>query len=603
MYGCNGKVLKVDLSAGTVEVENYDESFARKFLGGNGLAARLIHDLVPPDADPLGADNAIVFSVGPLTDTPVWGTSRGHLASISPLTGLFADSNFGGRFAVAQKRTGFDAIAIRGQASGPVYLQVTEGGGEIRDASDLWGRDTVETIEHLEEREGKGAACAAIGPAGEQGVLFAAILAGGRRLGVAGRGGLGSVMGAKRLKAVVVKGSRRTKIADRTALTGLLKRRYTALKGNTRGFALYGTPILVSTVNAVGLLGTRNNTREVCEYPEAIGHELLKEQYWEEDVSCHGCPVGCGKKIRVKKGPFQGTVVKMPEYETLYALGTMLDNRDLDAIIEANHLCNLLGLDTISMGVTLAFVAECMERGIISEKEMGARVGFAEPQTLSDLIRKTARMEGIGVHLGLGSVRIAERFGGDAHKYLHAVKGMEMPGHSARGLRGMSLAYAVSTRGGTHHDGRPNYLTLDPDPGFEAQPEHLVKINAHTAVGDSLVICRFTGERGLGIPLNEDVAEVVRSVTGWDMTLAELEKVGERIYNLERLINVERGVTRRDDTLPHRVMNEPIPGGPQSGRYCSAEDLDAMLDRYYSLMGWSPDGIPTEEKLSELGLR
>ena len=603
MYGYHGRILKVDLTAGVAEISRYDESFARKFLGGNGLAAKLIYDLVPPEAEPLGPDNAIVFSVGPITDTPVWGTSRGHLAGISPLTGLFADSNFGGRFAVTQKRTGFDAIAIRGKSSTPVYLMITEKGGEIRDASELWGKDTVEIISLLEEREGKGAACAAIGPAGEQGVHFAAVLAGGRRLGVAGRGGLGSVMGSKRLKAVVVKGSRRTEIADRTALTGILKRKYAALKGNTKAFALYGTPALVSTISAVGLLGTRNNTRETCEYPEAIGHEILKEQYWEEDVSCHGCPVGCGKKIRVKTGCYQGAVVKMPEYETLYALGTMLDIRDLDAIVEANHLCNLLGIDTISMGVTLAFVAECMERGIISDKGIGGRVGFSEPHALSDLIRKTARMEGIGTHLALGSARLAERFGGDAPKYLHTVKGMEMPGHSARGLRGMSLAYAVSTRGGTHHDGRPNYLTLDPDPGFDPQPEHLVKINAHTAVGDSLVICRFTGERGLGIPLNEDVAAVVRSVTGWDMTLGELEKIGERIYNLERLINVMRGVTRKADTLPYRVMNEPIPEGPQSGRYCTSQDLDRMLDRYYALMGWSPDGIPTEEKLSELGLR
>jgi aldehyde:ferredoxin oxidoreductase len=275
----------------------------------------------------------------------------------------------------------------------------------------------------------------------------------------------------------------------------------------------------------------------------------------------------------------------------------------MDAIIEANHLCNLLGIDTISMGVTLSFVAECMERGIICETEIDGRVGFSEPHALSELIRKTARVEGIGVHLSLGSTRIAERFGGNAPKFLHAVKGMEMPGHSARGLRGMSLGYAVSTRGGTHHDGRPNYLTLDPDPGFEPQPELLVKVNAHTAVGDSLVICRFTGERGLGIPLNEDVAGVVRSVTGWDMALGELEKIGERIYNLERLINVMRGVNRKADTLPYRVMNEPIPEGPQSGRCCTSHDLDRMLDRYYALMGWTSEGIPTEEKLSELGLR
>jgi aldehyde:ferredoxin oxidoreductase len=202
----------------------------------------------------------------------------------------------------------------------------------------------------------------------------------------------------------------------------------------------------------------------------------------------------------------------------------------------------------------------------------------------------------------MGSVRLAERFGEDSHKYLYAVKGLEIAGHSARGLRNMSLSYAVSTRGGSHHDGRPNYLAVDPDPGFASQPQLIFRNNAFTAVGDSLVLCRFIAERGIGTPLNEDMVRLVNGVTGWNLNLPELEKIGERIYNLERLINVRRGVSRKHEILPYRVMSEPIPDGPVKGRFCLQKDLDAMLDAYYELRGWDPEGIPTDGKLKELGL-
>jgi aldehyde:ferredoxin oxidoreductase len=603
MYGNSGCILKVDLSTGEIKKEFYDESVARMFLGGNGLAAKLIYDNVPYTADPCGAHNAIVFSVGPLTDTPLWGTSRGHVASISPLTGIFADSNYGGKFGTAQKRTGFDAIFITGISSNPVYLSITEEGGQLHDASRLWGKTTHETIAALEEQEGKGAVCASIGPAGEHGVLFANIILGGARPGAAGRAGMGSVMGAKKLKAIVVRGDIRTLIADRESLLKLMKEKSTAFKDNTKVLSTYGTPFLVNVISAKGMLGTRNNSTEIFAYPQDISGERIKEKYWHKDIACFGCPVACGKNVHVRKGEYAGMTVKMPEYETLYAIGSMLDNRDIDSIINGNHACDLMGIDTISMGVTLSFVAECMEKGIISEKEIGEKVDFADGAAMVELIKKTARKEGIGAFLALGSARLAEKFDKDAYKYLYAVKGLEIAGHSARGLRGMSLSYSTSTRGGSHHDGRPNYAKEDPDPGFSPQPAYIQKSQYFTAVGDSLVVCRFIAERGLGTPLNEDIAKIVGYVTGWDITLAELERIGERIYNLERLINVNRGMSRKDDTLPYRVMNEPIPEGPAKGRYCSKEDLDALLDTFYSLRGWDRNGIPAKEKLAELGLK
>lgn len=603
MSGYHGRVLRVDLQTGDTKADAYDSEFSRMFLGGNGFAAKLIWDNVPPHASPLNPENAVIFSVGPITDTPVWGTSRCHVAAISPLTGFFCDSNFGGNFGTFQKRTGFEAVLIQGKSPKPAYLLITEKGAEIKDAAAFWGKTTEQTIAALQAIEGEGAICAAIGPAGEKSVLFANIIGGGRRIGAAGRGGIGAVMGSKNLKAVVVKGNKHTPVADRSALSRLLKEKFESLKGNTKAYTAYGTTFLVNAINGMGMMGVHNNSREVFEYAEDISAEVIRERFWKENVTCHGCPVACGKRITAGKGEFSGKAVKMPEYETLFALGSMMDHHDLESLIEANHLCELLGIDTISMGVTLAFVAECLEKGIVTEKELGGDVPFGNGPAIPDLISKTAAREGIGEILSLGSAGISKRIGKDAYKYLYAVKSLELAGHSARGLRSMSLSYAVSTRGGSHHDGRPNYLTVDPDPGFAPQPSYIVRNNHFTALGDSLVMCRFTTERGFGTSINEGLASMVNAVTGWNLSAEELEKIGERIYNLERLINVGRGAGRKDDTLPYRVMHEPIPDGPVKGRYCPEEKLNEMLDQYYALRGWTRDGIPTPEKLAELGLK
>ncbi len=603
MFGHNGGILKINLGSGQTDREQFDEVFARKYLGGNGLAAKLIYDNVPLDTDPLGPDNAIVVAVGPVTDTPVWGSSRGHLAAISPQTGLFADSNFGGKFAVVQKRTGSHAISITGGAHNPDTLLITHHGADIRDAAGLWGKDTESTICSLAESHGADSMALAIGPAGENGVLFANILGGGKRPGSAGRAGMGAVMGSKNLKAVVVKGARKTEIADRSSLVSYLRDRIDVLRENGSALHNHGTPILVNIINGKGILCTHNNAKETFDRAEEISGEVMRDEYWDRDTTCHGCPLACGKNVKAKQGLYAGKSVKMPEYETLYALGSMLDNGDMNSIINGNHLCDLMGLDTISMGVTLSFVAECIEKGIVSEDEFGGSVNFADGPQMVDLIGKTAAREGLGAKLALGSWRLAEEFGGDARNYLYAVKGLEIAGHSARGLRGMSLSYPTSTRGGSHHDGRPKYVMPESDPGFEPQPEYIRKNQYFTAVGDSMVICRFTAERGFGMMLGDDILKALNYVTGWDMDLEELETIGERVYNLERMINVARGVSRKDDSLPWRVMNEPIPDGPAKGRYCRQEDLDTMLDEYYQLRGWSADGIPSDEKLTELGLK
>jgi len=375
------------------------------------------------------------------------------------------------------------------------------------------------------------------------------------------------------------------------------------MKKNTAMLTAQGTPTILTMVNDRGILCSRNNTRETFANAGKINGKVIEEKYTVKNTACFGCPVACGKNVRVPAGDFAGENVKMPEYETFYALGTMLDNDDLTSIFNGNHLCDLMGIDTISMGVTLAFVAECLEKEVISAADLGGQVNFADGENMVNLIRKTAMKEDIGKYLSLGSQRLAEKFGRKAYKYLYTNQGLECAAHSARGLREMSLAYATSTRGGSHQDGRPNYATpAEPDPGFEPQPAYMIKSQASCAVADSLIMCRFTSEKGLGPLINDQWTTIVNLVTGWNLTVEDLQKTGERIYNLERLINVKRGRNRKNDTLPYRVMHEPIPDGPAKGRYCPQKNLDTMLDHYYALRGWDQNGIPTAGKLAELGL-
>jgi len=601
MFGHNGKILRVNLSTGKIKEEKYAAEFARAYLGGNGFAASLIYEGVPAEADALGEDNAVVFAVGPLTDTPVWGTARGHLAALSPLTGFFADSNFGGKFANAQKRSGFDAIYITGKSEGPVYLAVSEEGDELKSATELWGMTTEETNRRLQEKEGKDSIAASIGPAGENLVLFASVIGGGSRPGAAGRGGIGAVMGSKKLKAVVASGSKKTELAEPEKLEALLAEFREGLKEKSAVLTSDGTPNLVDMINGKGMLCTHNASRETFESASAINANVLKEKYIVRNIACFKCPVACGKLVRVPAGEYAGRELKMPEYETIYAMGSMLDNADILSIINANGVCDLLGMDTITMGVTLAFVAECMEKGIITERDIGGKVNFADGEGLVELTKATAYKRGIGELLALGSKKLAEKFPPEAAKYVYGVKGMEIAGHSARGIRPMGLGYATATRGGSHHDTRPVY-TLE-DPGFDGQAEYNVQSQHFTAVGDSLIMCRFLEERSFALPLQEKLVEVINAVLGWEMDLAELETIGERIYNVERLINVRRGVSRKLDTLPYRVMNEPIPEGAAKGRYCSETKLNELLDEYYALRGWTKDGIPSDEKLEALGIK
>jgi aldehyde:ferredoxin oxidoreductase len=606
MYGYGGKILTVDVTSGAQRIEEFDSAFARAYLGGNGFAARLCYDRIPACIDAFDWRNLVVFATGPITDSVIPGNNRSCVGGKSPLNGLFFDSTFGGRFAGSQRHTGFDAIVITGVAPEPAYLLVTEMGATLKAARDLWGKPTLETARTILDREGWDSDVVSIGPAGERRVRIAALAHYWKsRESFGARGGLAAVLGSKNVKAVVVRGTQKAEFARPEALKALVNEMREVLKKGTYNLYTYGTPSLVKGINAIGGLGFFNNRFEYSPDAERVGGERYREEFRQKDTTCNKCPVACGKTFEVKEGEYAGTVWKMPEYESIYAFGPMHGNLDPASLIKAEEVCDQLGLDTISTGVTIAFVLECLERGLLTEKEIGFPLGWGDHRAAIRLAEMIGRREGFGDVLAEGSARLAAKLGPEAQKFLHVVKQLEMPAHSARALKGMSIGYATGTRGGSHHDTRPSpqYAPDFDRRSPEGKPAWAIRSQNFTAVDDSLVLCRFTSERGgYGTYLSENYVRMINAVTGWDLDLAELERIGERICTLERAFNVREGITRKDDTLPWRVQHEPIPDGPSKGSFCPPEELDRMLDEYYELRGWSKDGIPTPERLRSLGL-
>ncbi len=605
VYG--GEILHVHLDSGEVERESIDPRDARRFLGGNGFAARLVHDHVPPEAGPFDPENVLAFTVGPMNLTPFQSTSRGVVGFVSPMTDGFFDSTFGGTFPRAQKSTGFEAIVLHGRAEELSYVHVSEDGAELKPATDLAGAETYDTCERIREREGEGydTHVIAAGPAGENRVRYACLLHDSKiREGVAGRGGSGAVLGSKNVKAVAIReGEFEPELADEDGLRQLAGSRMGPLMEGTEMLQEYGTSGLVNPINEMGKLGESNNRREQAadEDAEAISGETLRAEYVTEDTTCANCAVRCGKRVSVEAEGI--TAAKIPEFESLFATASMQETYDIERVITSNDLCDRLGMDTISWGVTVAFARECYAEGLISE-DASEHLEFGDADGLVELARETAHREGIGDDLAEGSFRMAEALEGNSSSYLHGSKGLEFAAHSPRGLKGMSIGYATSTRGGSHHDTRPTrQYDGEHDETTEGTPEFAARSQHFTALGDSLTQCRFVSEGGWGTDITEEYRDALAAATGWELSTAEVEEIGERIYNLERLINVERGVASREaDTLSERVMSEPIPDGPAEGMYCPPEELEAMLDEYYAFRGWDDDGVPTAETLDRLGM-
>ncbi len=589
MNGWMGKIVSIDLGTLKKGIVEVDDATRRRFVGGRGLGVKLYSDLFPLPIDPFADDNALIFMTGPLTGT-LMTSGRYQVVSRSPLTGTICDSSSGGVFGQALKAAGLDGLIIRGRAAKPVYLSVHDGEVEVRDASAHWGLDTQQTQKAIQAELGTKASVACIGPAGENRILFAAIMNDKDR--AAGRGGLGAVMGAKNLKAVAASGGQPVAIADPAGykdLTSRLDRMVDKNPVTGKSLQVLGTAVLVNIINAHGMFPTENFRRGVFNDAEGTSGEKIAESLLVRPSACYKCPIGCGRTTKTRDKSGEG-----PEYETVWAFGAHLGISDLTAITEANYACNELGLDTITMGSTLGCAMELCETGAW---DGGLRWG--EAGKLRDWVTDTAHRRGIGAELALGSKRLAAKYG--RPELAMQVKGLEIPAYDPRGAQGMALSYATSNRGGCHMRaymiapeilGHPVFLDRFSTAG---KAELVALFQDVSAAMDSMVLCRFL-QFAVGI---STFAEMLRTVTGLDFGDEELMAAGRRIYTLERLYNNRAGFGRADDTLPPRLLNEELQTGSSRHRRVG---LDGMLDDYYAVRGWDRDGAPLPRTLAELGL-
>ncbi|MEM4177628.1 MAG: aldehyde ferredoxin oxidoreductase family protein [Nitrososphaeria archaeon] len=608
--GYVGKIGVIDLTDGSVRIEDTCEVLGKKYLGGKGYALALLYEYTKEleekgkalsDLDPLGPDNAIVFATGPATGVPGFPSpGRYHVMALrSPLTGSIGSANSGGEWGPFLKFAGFDMLFIKGAADSPVYISVVDGCIEICDASDYWGKNVFDTDDLLKKEVcGKNVSVACIGAAGENLVPMANIVNDKHR--AAGRTGLGAVMGSKFLKAIVVSGSGSVPVADmekfreasREALEKERKNSVTA-----EGLPTYGTAILVNVINNAGMLPFKNWQFGYNPEADKISGETLAKNYLVKRRPCWGCNIACGRVTSVKTGPYQILLTEGPEYESIWALGNSTGVMDMEAVIKANHLCDEFGLDPISTGSTIAAAMELRQRGLIKDEYLhGMDLSFGNAATLVESIWRIAHKDGFGKYMALGSKRLCEIFG--APELSMSVKGLEMPAYDPRGAKGIGLNYATSNRGGCHVTGytiSPEILGLPAkiDPlTIEGKAQWVKTFQDFTCVVNSAVNCLFT-TFALGAA---DYANLLSAVTGWTFTEDEIMKIGERIYNLERLIMSKFGFTDKDDTLPPRLTSEPMPEGPVKGQIV---ELEQMKKEYYRLRGWV-NGIPTPEKLKEL---
>ncbi|MFC1888719.1 aldehyde ferredoxin oxidoreductase family protein [Thermodesulfobacteriota bacterium] len=599
--GYHGRLLRVDLGSRTTKIEAIPEETLAGFIGGRGLGTKILFDEQPGGVDPLGPENRLLFVTGPLNGVNAPTTCRFEVVTKSPLTGALAGANSGGHFGHDLKAAGLDALVFEGAADGPCYLYIDGDKVEIRDAGALWGRDVHETTDILLERAaGAGVAC--IGPSGERGGLLAAIMNEKNR--AAGRGGVGAVMGSKNLKAVVVRGDEKTPVADDEKVAAARKQWQTFIGEaplTKNDLKEYGTPVLVKIINSYGAFPSKNFREGVFVDADSISAQTFKELYYVKSRPCRGCPIACGRLTRTPEREGEG-----PEYETLWAFGALCGINDLEKIIHANYNCNELGLDTISTGNTIACAMELSERGLFDDEtaermraDLGRDLCFGDADAIVRLSGLIGRAEGIGEVLGAGSARLATRFGHP--EIAMQVKGLEMPAYDPRGFHGMSLALATNNRGGCHLRafliGTEALATPFAVDRFSTQGKPaLVKLFQDlTATIDSMGACVFTI-----FALNPGLyAELVGAVTGVPLDGDALLAAGERIWNLEKLFNLREGFSRADDTLPQRLLIDPLPAGHSKGRN---PDLESLLDDYYGRRGWTNEGIPTPEKLAELGL-
>lgn len=591
MYGYTGRILRIDLSQTRILKENLDGKAAEKYIGGKGLGAHLLFKGMDPTTDPLSPDNVLILGTGPLTGSSAPTSGRWCIVTKSPLTSLFLDSQVGGYFGAEIKRCGYDFIIIKGKADNPVYICIHDENTEIKDAAHLWGKNTTATEKAL-KNEGR---VLSIGVAGENLVKYACIntdlFVHNGRGGNAGRGGAGAVMGSKLLKAVVIKGTRDINYANREKFKKAVKKAHKIINENS--FIplrrKYGTPIWINPVNENQLLPTYNFSRGYFEKADNISGETMHDTIVVKNKSCFNCPIACGKWTRFdfngKEYEFEG-----PEYESIALLGSNCGNETIEGVAYLSYLCDEYGLDTISTGNVVGFAVEAAQNGLID-----VSVDFNDPVSQGELIRKIAYREGVGNDLAEGVKRLSEKKGGK--DFAIQSKGMEVPGYDPRGAFGMALAYATSDRGACHQrvwtvraemEG-----SLTPRYSIEGRAAFVKENQDERACCFSLVLCDFA-------PFGIDMfTELLNAATGFTYTKESYLKTGERIWNVTRLFNIKNGFTRKDETMPTRILKEPL---EKDEAHINKELFEKMLDEYYTLRGWDTAGVPTHKTLKRLNL-
>ena len=601
MFGWTGKLLRVNLTDKTIKKENLDPEDARNYIGARGLGTKMFMNEVDPKIEPFSPENKLIFMTGPLTGTFASSSGRYEVVAKAPLTGTIGASNSGGHFGPELKYAGYDGIIFEGKSDEPLYLYINDEIVELRDASHLWGKDVFETTDTLVDETEPDVRVACIGPGGENLVLFATVMNDKNR--AAGRSGLGAVMGSKKLKAVVVRGTGAIEVAKPKEFFEACKDAREKLKEHPvtgEGLALYGTQILINILNETGALPTRNwRDGGIFEHAEETSGEALTEKYLIRNKGCFGCNIGCGRLTRISEGKFE-SFGEGPEYEAGWSYGANCGVKNLAAICKANFICNELGIDPITMGCTISCAMEMYDKGILSKDEIGRDLIFGDEDAIVDFTKMTGLREGFGDKMAVGSYRMAETYG--CPELSMSVKKQEMPAYDGRGVQGMGLEYATSNRGGCHVRG---YLTSPEVLGIPTKLDPLVTTDKAawlktfqdlTAVVDSAGICLFT-TFALGLP---EIGEMLRTALGWEYTDEDILQMGERIWNLEKIFNIEAGFSKDDDTLPERLLKEPLPSGPAKGK---VSELDIMLKEYYEVRGWDKDSIPTKEKLKELSIK
>ena len=607
MLGYAGRILFVDLKTGKTRIEKLSEETAKKYIGGIGLGMKLYLSNSKAGINPLSAENPLVLALGPVSGTMFPTGGNGHaFISKSPETGGVGEAVSHGTFGAELKRAGYDAIVLTGIAEKPVYLWIDDDSIQILDAAHIWGKSPSETEDAIKDEIGDYyVRVASIGLAGEKQSKIACII--NEKTRAAGRSGLGAVMGSKNLKAIAVRGTRDIAVAKPDEFMDMVKEFHERMKGPAaQKYRTLGSVENVMVNNALFCMPTNNYTYSHFDEAEKVSGEVLNERFIAKIIACNSCAMRCEHEAVVREGPYKGVIARM-EYDNLWALGPNVGVDKLDAIIKASELCNYYGLDAQSTGVTISFLMDCHEKGILTHEDLGGiDAHFGNSEALIQLIDQIGKREGIGEMLADGVKVAAEKIGKNSGSLAQQIKGLEVTGYDLRCLKTAALAAAVSFRGADHN--RSGVYALDIKgkvDRFKAEKGRgqLVKDNEDIfAIIDSLIVCK--NAKGTFYKELADMAKLYTATTGIEITPEELSIAGERINTLAKLINLREGFTRSDDTLPWKVMNQPVPDdGIAKGSVVTQEELDLMLDDYYQARGWTVEGTPPKAKLQELGLQ